>query len=142
MAITHRVITTDEQIDRAIARAASLPMEPGAVSIEYRPGLDLFIVRLSNGERLVLQRELLEGLESGNRRQLANVEITPQGSGLHWPDLDVDLYVPNLRRHVYGTKQWMSRIGKLGGGARTKSKAEASRINGRSGGRPKKALSR
>ena len=142
MATTHRVITTDEQIDQAIARAASLPQETRAISIEYRPGLDLFIVMLSSGERLVLQRELLEGLQSGTRRQLANVEITPQGSGLHWPDLDVDLYVPSLRRHVYGTKQWMSRIGRLGGAARTSAKAEASRINGRAGGRPRKALSR
>jgi hypothetical protein len=142
MATVHRVITTDEQIDQAIARAARLPEEPRAVSIEYRPGLDLFIVRLSNGERLVLQRELLQGLQSGTRRQLANVEITPQGSGLHWPDLDVDVYVPSLRRHVYGTKQWLSRIGKLGGLATTSAKAEASRINGRSGGRPRKALSR
>lgn len=142
MATAHRVITTDEQIDRAIARAASMPQEPRAISIEYRPNLDLFIVMLSSGERLVLQRELLEGLQSGSRRQIANVEITPQGSGLHWPDLDVDLYVPSLRRHVYGTKQWMSRIGRLGGAARTSVKAEASRINGRAGGRPRKTLSR
>jgi hypothetical protein len=39
MATMHRVITTDEQIDRAMARAASLPKEPRAISIEYRPGL-------------------------------------------------------------------------------------------------------
>jgi hypothetical protein len=142
MAATHRVITTDEQIDRTIARAASRPEEPRAISIEYRSGLDLFIVMLSSGERLVLQRELLEGLQSGTRRQLANVDITPQGSGLHWPELDVDLYVPSLRRHVYGTRQWMSRIGKLGGAARTASKTAASRVNGKSGGRPRKALSR
>jgi Protein of unknown function (DUF2442) len=142
MAIAHRVVITDEQIDRAIARSASLPEEPRAVSIEYRSGLDLFIIKLSNGERLVLQRELIEGLQSATRRQLANVEITPQGSGLHWQDLDVDFYVPNLRRHIYGTRQWMSRIGKLGGAARTSAKAEASRINGRAGGRPRKALSR
>jgi hypothetical protein len=142
MAVAHKVITTDEEIDQAIARTATLPEEPRAVSIDYRSGLDLFILMLSNGERLVLQRELLEGLQSATRRQLMNVEITPQGTGLHWPDLDADLYVPNLRRHIYGTKQWMSQIGKLGGSARTSAKREASRLNGRSGGRPKKVATR
>jgi len=140
MATAHRVTTSDEQIDLAISRATTLSKEPRATNIEYRPGLDLFIVSLSNGERLVLQRELLEGLQTGTRRQLANVEITPQGSGLHWHDLDVDLYVPSLRRHVYGTRPWMSLIGKLGGTARSSAKAEASRINGRSGGRPRKTV--
>jgi hypothetical protein len=142
MAATDKVVTTDEQIDQAIARAACLSEGPRAMTIEYRPGLNLFILRLSNGERLVLQRELLEGLQSATRHQLANVEITPQGSGLHWPDLDVDLYVPSLLRHVYGTKRWMSRIGRLGGAARTSAKAEASRVNGRAGGRPRKTLTR
>jgi hypothetical protein len=136
------VVTTDEEIDAAIARAASLADEPRATSIAYRPGLDVFVVMLSNGERMVLQRELLQGLQDGTKRQLANVEITPQGSGLHWPDLDVDLYVPSLLRHIYGTKQWMSKIGRLGGAARTPAKAEASRVNGSLGGRPKRAMSR
>jgi len=142
MAVAHKVVTTDEEIDRAIARAARLPEEPRAMSIEYRPSLDIFILMLSNGERLVLQRELLEGLQAGTRRQLANVEITPQGTGLHWPDLDADLYVPSLRRHVYGSKRWMSQIGRRGGSARSSAKAEAARINGRSGGRPKRTVSR
>jgi Protein of unknown function (DUF2442) len=140
MAATHKVITTDEEIDAAIVLAANSREGERAVSANYHAGLDLFVVTLSDGGRLVLQRELLEGLQTANRRQLANVEITPLGSGLHWPDLDVDLYVSGLIRNVYGTSQWMSRIGKRGGAARTSVKAEASRINGRSGGRPRKAV--
>jgi hypothetical protein len=142
MATAHKDITTDEQIDQAIFSAARSPEEPRALSIEYRPSLDIFILKLSNGERLILQRELLEGLQIATRRQLTNVEITPQGTGLHWPDLDADLYVPNLRRHVYGTKQWMSQIGKVGGAVKSPAKRKASRINGRSGGRPTKTVSR
>ena len=142
MATAHKVTTTDQEIDQAITRAATLRDEPRAISIDYRPSLDIFVVMLSDGERLVLQRELLEGLQSATRRQLANVEITPQGTGLHWPDLDADLYVPSLRRNVYGTKRWMSQIGKLGGAAKSSAKREAARLNGRSGGRPKGAVSR
>jgi hypothetical protein len=73
MATAHKVTTTDRRIDLVIARAATLRDEPRAISAEYRPSLDIVIVMLSDGERLVLQRELLEGLQTATRRQLANV---------------------------------------------------------------------
>jgi hypothetical protein len=137
MATKHEVITTDEQIDRAIARASRIATQPRALAIEYDPRLDLFILQLSNGERLVLQRELLQGLEQGSVTQLSHVEITPAGTGLHWPDLDVDLYIPNLRDHVYGSESWMAQIGRRGGAAKSAAKTSSSRENGKLGGRPK-----
>ncbi len=58
-------------------------------------------------------------------------------SGLHWPLLDADLYVPGLIEGAFGSGRWMQQIGKLGGLSRIASKAKASRENGKRGGRPK-----
>jgi hypothetical protein len=135
-----RIVTTDAEIDRAIERARRSPEEPLAKEVEYRagPGLDLFILKLTDGRRRVLPREELQGLQSATSEQLARVEVAGGGTGLRWPDLNVDLYVPALLRGVYGNKQWMAKIGKRGGLARTNAKKQAARANGKLGGRPKR----
>ncbi len=138
----HKVVTTDAQIDRAIAAASDLSNEPRVREVEYRPssGLDLLILKLSDGHRLLIPREDLEGLQAATREQIGNVEILGDGTGLHWPSLDLDYYVPNLLRGIYGTKRWMAQIGRSGGAATSRAKKRASRTNGLKGGRPRKVL--
>jgi hypothetical protein len=135
----HKVVTTDAEIDRAIEQAQSLQQEPRVVSAEYRPGpgLDLLILKLSDGHRHLIPREDLQGLQSATREQIAQVEILGNGTGLHWPALDLDHYVPSLLRRVYGTKSWMAEIGRSGGSAKSVAKKQASRVNGLKGGRPR-----
>jgi hypothetical protein len=136
--VRHKILTTDAEIDRAIERARRLREGPLVKEIEYRPGpgLDLFILKLTDGGRRVLPREDLQGLQSGTKEQLARVEIVGGGTGLHWPDLDADLYVPALLRGIYGSKLWMAKIGRRGGLARSTAKKQAARANGKLGGRP------
>jgi len=107
--------------------------------VEYKPGpgLDLLILKLSDGHRHVIPREDLQGLQDASKEQIAKVEIVGNGTGLHWPLLDLDHYVPNLLGHVYGTRRWMAEIGRRGGTARTPAKRKASRSNGMKGGRPR-----
>lgn len=138
----HKVVTTDAGIDRAIARAAAVGREPRVVSVEYRPGagLDLLILKLSDGRREIIPREDLQGLANATRAQVSHVEILGNGTGLRWPELDVDHYVPELLKHIYGTKRWMAEIGRSGGSARTAAKKKASRANGLKGGRPRKEM--
>ena len=140
--VRHTVLTTDAEVDRAIERARRLREEALVKEIEYRPGpgLDLFILKLTDGRRRVLPREDLQGLQSGTREQLARVEIVGGGTGLHWPDLDADLYVPALLRGIYGSELWMAKIGRRGGLARSISKKQAARANGKLGGRPRKTV--
>jgi hypothetical protein len=134
----HAVATTDAEIDRALERARDLPIEPRVLAVEYRPGpgLDLFVLRLSDGRRHVIPREDLQGLHSATRSEVAGVRILGNGTGLHWPALDVDLYVPALLRRVYGTKSWMAKIGRNGGLVKSLAKKKAARANGLKGGRP------
>lgn len=80
-----------------------------------------------------------QGLENATAGQLAEIEITPPGFGLHWPKLDFDLYVPALLEGMLGSRRWMAaRLGAAGGRSRSKAKAAASRENGKLGGRPAK----
>jgi hypothetical protein len=136
----HRIVTTDAEIDRAIERAKNLRSEPLVTAVEYRPGpgLDLLILKLSDGSRHVIPREDLQGLQSATKEQIARVEILGGGTGLHWPDIDVDFYVPGLLRGVYGNKKWMAQIGRSGGSVKSAAKKRAARVNGLKGGRPRR----
>ncbi len=138
--VRHKVLATDAEIERAIQRAELLREEPLVKEVEYRPGpgLDLFILKLTDGRRRVLPREDLQGLQSGTREQFAHVEIVGGGTGLHWPDLDADLYVPALLRGIYGNKLWMAKIGQRGGAVTSPAKKRAARANGKLGGRPRR----
>jgi hypothetical protein len=136
----HRISMSDAEIDRAIGRAKTLRGEPLVTAVEYRtgPGLDLLILKLNDGHRHVIPREDLQGLESATQEQIARVEILGSGTGLHWPDLDIDFYVPGLLRGVYGNRKWMAEIGRSGGSMRSAAKKRASRANGAKGGRPRR----
>jgi len=138
----HEIVTSDAEIDRAIERAKSLRGEPLVTEVEYRPGpgLDLLVLKLNDGHRHVIPREDLQGLQSATKEQIARVEILGNGTGLHWPDLDVDFYVPGLLRGVYGSKKWMAEIGRSGGSVRSAAKKRAARANGMKGGRPRKEV--
>ena len=138
----HKIVTSDAEIDRAIERAKSLCGEPLVAEVEYRPepGLDLLILKMNDGHRHVIPREDLQGLRSATKEQMGRVEILGSGTGLHWPDLDVDFYVPGLLRGVYGTKKWMAEIGRSGGSVKSAAKKRAARVNGKLGGRPRKTV--
>jgi hypothetical protein len=137
--VRHKILTTDTEIDRALQHARSLPSEPLLTEIEYKsgPGLDLLILKLSDGRRILIPREDLQGLQSATKSQIAQVEILGNGTGIHWPALDLDLYVPNLLRRIYGNKSWMAEIGRSGGSAKSLAKKLAARANGLKGGRPR-----
>jgi Protein of unknown function (DUF2442) len=137
--VRHKNVTTDADIDRAIERARNLQNEPRVTEVEYRPGpgLDLFILKLSDGGRHLIPREDMQGLQSATKEQISRVEILGHGTGLHWPALDLDLYVPSLLRRIYGTKSWMAAIGRSGGSVKSPAKKRASRANGSKGGRPR-----
>ncbi len=134
-----RVVTTDAQIDAAIAQAKVYEQyRPRAVAAAYRAIDDVVVVTLATGVKLVIPRKLLQGLKNATTPQLEEVILDDYGSALHWESLGVDHYVPGLIDGVFGTRKWMAAIGATGGAARTDAKRAASRKNGRKGGRPRK----
>lgn len=140
---THaKVSTTDAQIDEAIAQAAIYESQSARViKAGYRRKGDLIVLVLSSGIEVAIPSTLLQGLRGAKPEQLRQIRIEGPGTGLHWPALGVDHYVPALLRGAFGTRQWMAAWGKKGGRAQTSAKAAASKRNGRRGGRPRKHAS-
>jgi hypothetical protein len=135
----HEVITTDAEIEAALERAKLHDSDPRARAVEHIPGLRLLIVGLSNERRLVLPIEDLQGLGNATHKQIQNYELFGHGTGIRFPELDVDLYVPALIEGVYGNRRWMAQLGRKGGRARTEAKRKAAKANGAKGGRPERA---
>jgi hypothetical protein len=110
---------------------------PHAVAVRYDRRADRIVVTLNTGLELGFSPRDAQGLENARADELAAIEITPPGFGLHWPTLDADLYIPALLEGTLGSRSWMAaRLGAAGGRSRSKVKAAASRQNGKLGGRP------
>lgn len=135
----HRVVTTDAEIEAALRQAKLHDSDPRAQTVEHIPALKLLIVGLSNGRRLALPVEDVQGLGDATHKQIQNYELLGRGTGISFPDLNVDLYVPALIEGVYGNRRWMAQLGKKGGSAKTEAKRRAARANGAKGGRPARA---
>ncbi len=133
---------TERELDQAEQRMREVRATGHAVSARYDRRRSRVVVALNTGVELAFPPHLAEGLADASPENLAEIEISPAGLGLHWPKLDADLYVPALLQGVLGSKQWMARqLGAQGGRSRTASKVAAPRENGRKGGRPKKLAS-
>ncbi len=131
---------TERELRRAETRMETQRQASHAVSARYDRRSSRIVVALNTGVQIAFPAELAEGLVGAAPADLAQIEISPAGLGLHWPRLDADLYVPSLLQGMLGSKSWMARqLGSAGGRARTESKTAASRENGRKGGRPRKA---
>jgi hypothetical protein len=130
---------TEQELAQAEARIEALRQAGHAVTARYDRRASRIVVRLNTGLELSFPPALAEGLAGAAPEDLAEIEITPAGLGLHWPKLDADLYIPALLQGVFGSRKWMAaQFGAVGGRARSAAKAASSRANGRRGGRPRK----
>lgn len=133
-------MVSDNEFGPASERGRELQASlPQAVRAYYDRASRRLVIDLSSKLTLSFSPKDAQGLENATPLQLEEIEITPSGFGLHFPRLDADLYVPGVLEGFLGSKQWMaSRLGQVGGQARTRAKKAASRANGRLGGRPRK----
>ena len=117
--------------------------DPIALTARYDRRRRRIVVSLSNGLDLAFPPHIVQGLEEATPADLADIEISPSGFGIHFPRIDTHLYLPALLQGVLGSKRWMAaQLGAAGGKARSLAKAAAARSNGRHGGRPRKVAAR
>ena len=123
--ISHELIA---QFDQARAAGESLAeTEPRALIAWYAADSERVFMELNNGVIMGFPYQLLQGLENGTPEQLAEVEIMPPGSALHWESLDADLGVSQLVLGLLGSKAWMTELGRQGGKLKSVAKVQASR---------------
>ena len=99
-----------QRAKRAAARADRI--EPRAKSAHYDRRTNRIVVELRNGASFMFPTELAQGLAGASPKDLADVEVTPSGAGLRWPNLDADLSLPNLLAGEFGSKSWMAKLGR------------------------------
>jgi len=135
------VATTNHDVQNALAQARKFATsDRRVVRVAYETKPDLLTLHLDDGVRVSIPRMSLQGLRDAKPAQLSKVEILGRGTGLHWPLLDVDHYVPGLLNHVFGTSRWMAELGRRGGAVTSTAKASAARANGKKGGRPRQRV--
>jgi len=106
----------EKQLGEAMMRAWHFENQDIRVThVEYDPVLDAVGIHWVNRRGLAtgtvaINRKALQGLENATLEQLQDIEISPSRTGLHWPQLDADHYVPGLLAGVYGTKKWMESL--------------------------------
>lgn len=105
----------EAQLSVQIARANQAAVianatEPRAQSAHYDAARGLVIVQLKSGATFSFPSAIAQGLEGASAADLADIELTPSGDGLHWESLDADLHVPSLLAGVFGTRAWMAQL--------------------------------
>ena len=102
---------SEDVIQAAERRMAErLASTPHAVAARYDRRVARIMISLSNGLELAFPPHLAEGLAGAKPADLAVIEISPAGLGLHWPRLDADLYLPSLLEGVFGSARWMAAL--------------------------------
>ena len=81
-----------------------------ATAASFDSDLSRMRINLHTGVELSVPVDLLEELAGASGQDLAVLEISPSGLGLHWPSIEADLYVPGLLRGIFGTRRWMRRL--------------------------------
>ena len=133
-----------EWLDEQLATAQKLLRKskvegPRAVAAAYNRKTKTIAVEMNNGASFSFPPHLAQGLEDGKPTQWADVQVSPMGTGLHWPQLDADLNVQGLLEGLFGSHAWRKAHAARAGGVKSEAKAMAARLNGAKGGRPKTA---
>jgi hypothetical protein len=129
-----------DDFERANQRGKDLQARiPRAVAARYDRKGGRVVIELSSKVSLSFSAADVEGLENAQPSELAKIELSPSGFGIHFPAIDADIFLPGLLEGVLGSKTWMaSRLGQAGGRSRSVAKKRASQANGKLGGRPRK----
>lgn len=96
------------------------------------------MMELSNGAVFGFLPSRIPAIARLSNAELADVTVTPGGSGLEWEALDIQLSVAGIIIDALDPKSARSELARIAGKSRSSAKAAAARVNGKKGGRPRK----
>lgn len=105
----------DRQFAEATERGKS-EMADGvfATAARYDKVKRRLVVDLANGMTVLIPPHLLHGLQEAKPKELAEVEILGVGSGLYWPQLNVDIALSGLLTKIFKTDDRLSQPRQIG----------------------------
>lgn len=110
--------------------------EPRAREAFYDESTGRIVVELKLGSSFAFPPSLYPELQHRTPQELAGVEVSPSGEGLHWDEIDVQLATAGVLVSILGPAMFRA-FASVGGKTRTERKAAAARLNGARGGRPR-----
>jgi hypothetical protein len=113
--------------NKASARAGKAA-SPYATEVHFDRRTNKVKLTLNTGLEVSFDPRLAYGLGQASPDDLTGVEVEGAGGAIHFPGLDADFSVARLLEGFLGPLDW----------ARREAKADASRRNGKLGGRPRK----
>ena len=103
------MIDRDDFAD-AVQRATRRRKEiPHAVRARLDRKHKRIVVTLSSHDDFHFFPGDVEGLERASSVDLARIEISPSGFGLHFSELGVDVYLPAIMRGINGSTEWLAK---------------------------------
>ena len=143
-----RTPLTEAEVRAQIEAADRLPKteEPTAKTIVFTPETRSFDLLLANDTRVGFGADSLWELKGASTEDLAAIELSPSGSAISWPRLDIDISVAGLVLDLLGSTEWKQALRRAVNRDlarnKTEARARAARENGKKGGRPRKTTGR
>jgi hypothetical protein len=102
----------DAEVDAALERAMNENEQDGPRIVEatFHRDLNLFVLKISNGQRLLLPREDLQFVADATPEQAADFTIAPRGEHIWWTVLDEGFRLEGLLEGRTGNAKWMAQL--------------------------------
>lgn len=81
-----------------------------ATTARYECRTNEIVITMNKDYTMHIRVELLQGLAEATLEELSDIRIEGGGTGIHFPQLGVDFYIPALMDGVYGTPEWMQSL--------------------------------
>jgi hypothetical protein len=120
----------------AAHRRGKAEMASGAATARYDRRRDAIVLTMQSGAVATIPRELIPVVADSEPEAALDLELSPLGSSLRFPQLDADFAVLGLIRLAFGVNE----ANRVAGATKSPARAAASRQNGRKGGRPPKKV--
>lgn len=139
--INNKWVFTDEELDEQISRGKAryekeVAGRPVATSFKFNAKTRILSIRSNDGSRIDFPVSKIRELQNATDKEIQSGYITKAGDAIHWDELDAHYTVAGLAANVFGTREWMRELAKIGGSKTSPAKAKAARLNGKKGGRP------